>query len=509
MSASPIDHWPDASAPSTEARRRRLRFRVELVGSLLEQRDRRASSRAEVVRPGGLERSGRRGRSRRAARGRRPAARGSAPGRAARRPRRRRGRARRPRRRRTAVRSARGCASAAVVVVGDGGARQRSSPPALLERPRRARGGAPRARPAAGRRRRLAQQRVPEAEALVASVTDDLARRPPRAAPRGPRSGPMPRPRSASSPSSARPATASSRSRRARQDSLSRSDPQQQRVAQASAAARRGRRPRRRAAPRRTAGCPRCARRAAPATRVLGRVAEDVGELVGELVTVEALELDPRGAAGRLELGEQRPQRVAAVQLVGAIGGDDEHPLAAQVARQVDEERPGRAVGPVQVLDPEKQRARPRRGGEQREERVEEASLRLLASVRSASADGSPSSGCEPGELARADSVSRSKTGSSAGRGAASRPRALRTEARRRRARCTRRRATRAPASARRSSSSRSSRVLPTPGLAGDEHERRTPRRRPSVLARAPPARLAPDEACGADPRAHRSSIAA
>ena len=51
-----------------------------------------------------------------------------------------------------------------------------------------------------------------------------------------------------------------------------------------------------------------------------GGVAEDVAELVGELGAVEAVELDAHRARGALELAQQGPQRVAAVQLVGAIG---------------------------------------------------------------------------------------------------------------------------------------------------------------------------------------------
>ena len=72
---------------------------------------------------------------------------------------------------------------------------------------------------------------------------------------------------------------------------------------------------------------------------------------LGELLARERRELDPARAVGPLELGEQRPQRVAAVQLVGAVGADDEHALAAEAARQEGEEGARRAVGPVEVLD--------------------------------------------------------------------------------------------------------------------------------------------------------------
>ena len=87
-----------------------------------------------------------------------------------------------------------------------------------------------------------------------------------------------------------------------------------------------------------------------------------------------------RGAA--LELGQQRAQRVAAVQLVGAVGGDDEHALGAQAAGQEGEEGARRAVGPVQVLD-RQQRPAPRAPSRSSsvEQRLEEARLRRRVAV--------------------------------------------------------------------------------------------------------------------------------
>ena len=54
-------------------------------------------------------------------------------------------------------------------------------------------------------------------------------------------------------------------------------------------------------------------------------------------------------------LGEQRTQRVAAVQLVRPVGRHHQHALAAQGRGQVDQERARGAVGPVQVLDRQQQ----------------------------------------------------------------------------------------------------------------------------------------------------------
>ena len=80
-----------------------------------------------------------------------------------------------------------------------------------------------------------------------------------------------------------------------------------------------------------------------------------------------------RGIA--LELGEQRAQRVAAVQLVGAVGRDDEDALVPQAAREEDEECPGRAIGPVDVLEHERERPLAAELLEQREQRLEQARL--------------------------------------------------------------------------------------------------------------------------------------
>ena len=111
------------------------------------------------------------------------------------------------------------------------------------------------------------------------------------------------------------------------------------------------------------------------------RRAEDVLELLGQLVAVEAPQLDPPGAGRALELGEQRPQRVAAVQLVGAVGEDDEDGLAAEAAGEEGEERARRAVGPVDVLEREDDRTVLAEALEQREERLEEPALGRAALV--------------------------------------------------------------------------------------------------------------------------------
>ena len=115
----------------------------------------------------------------------------------------------------------------------------------------------------------------------------------------------------------------------------------------------------------------------------IGRRAEDVLEQVGELVVREARQLDAARAGVALELGQQRAQRVAAVQLVGAVGRDHEHALGPQAAGEEDEEGARRAVGPVDVLEHERERLLAAEVVEQREQRLEQPrlALRRLAAV--------------------------------------------------------------------------------------------------------------------------------
>lgn len=85
--------------------------------------------------------------------------------------------------------------------------------------------------------------------------------------------------------------------------------------------------------------------------------AQDAGQLGGHLLAAEPVQLQPVHGALALQLGEEGAQRVAAVQVVGAVGGQDQHPGPVQGADQVAEQFPGGAVGPVQVLDRQHQGA--------------------------------------------------------------------------------------------------------------------------------------------------------
>lgn len=77
---------------------------------------------------------------------------------------------------------------------------------------------------------------------------------------------------------------------------------------------------------------------------------EDPGYLTADLVPVEAAEFDPADRAQPVEFGEQGAQRVAAVDVVGAVGGEDDQAAGAQGAEEVGQQVAGGGVGPVDVL---------------------------------------------------------------------------------------------------------------------------------------------------------------
>ena len=101
----------------------------------------------------------------------------------------------------------------------------------------------------------------------------------------------------------------------------------------------------------------------------------DALELFRQLAEVEAVEREPVDARGALELGQQRAQGMAPVQLVGAIGDDEAERLLARAAHEEGDEVARRAVGPVQVLDREQHRAGAPETLEQREQRLEQPAL--------------------------------------------------------------------------------------------------------------------------------------
>ena len=132
-------------------------------------------------------------------------------------------------------------------------------------------------------------------------------------------------------------------------------------------------------------------------------VAGDRAELLGRLAPVERREGEPLDAAGPFELGQERQQRVAAMELVGAVGEQEHHRDIAEVPDEEPEQVAGRAVGPVQVLDDEHDRRPRRQPLEDSEQQLEQAALaRAIAQAASGAATGTgdgPEVGDQPGQL--------------------------------------------------------------------------------------------------------------
>jgi hypothetical protein len=90
---------------------------------------------------------------------------------------------------------------------------------------------------------------------------------------------------------------------------------------------------------------------------------------------------------------------VAAVKLVRPVRRDDNDPLVAQARRQERKKRAGRAVGPVDVLQPEDRAVVLAQAFQKGEQRVEEAALCLALAVLVAFAPGGPQLRGDPREL--------------------------------------------------------------------------------------------------------------
>ena len=78
------------------------------------------------------------------------------------------------------------------------------------------------------------------------------------------------------------------------------------------------------------------------------------------------------------ELGERLRERVPARELHVAVGADEEQAHARELARDELEQAQRSLVGPVQVVEHEHERLRPRGALQEGGERVEEAEARLL-----------------------------------------------------------------------------------------------------------------------------------
>jgi len=99
---------------------------------------------------------------------------------------------------------------------------------------------------------------------------------------------------------------------------------------------------------------------------------EDRAQLGGDLPGLEPAQLHVLHRAEPLPAGDQRPQRVTPVQLVGAVGGQQHDPDAAQRPDQERDQLPGGLVGPVQVLQDKQQRPPGAEPAQQPQDQLEE-----------------------------------------------------------------------------------------------------------------------------------------
>jgi hypothetical protein len=90
--------------------------------------------------------------------------------------------------------------------------------------------------------------------------------------------------------------------------------------------------------------------------RSVGAPPDDALRLVADLIARERCQVDPLHAARGEQLCEERSQRMAAVQLVAAVGDDEQQTLVAHAARQEEQQVPRGAIGPMQVLDHDRER---------------------------------------------------------------------------------------------------------------------------------------------------------
>ena len=98
-------------------------------------------------------------------------------------------------------------------------------------------------------------------------------------------------------------------------------------------------------------------------------------ELLGDVRRGERTQVDPLCMRGPAEFGEQRPQRVIAIEIVGAVARDHEETLIVEVVGQERQQVARGAIGPMEVLEDQDDRSILREVLEEREEREEERRL--------------------------------------------------------------------------------------------------------------------------------------
>ena len=89
----------------------------------------------------------------------------------------------------------------------------------------------------------------------------------------------------------------------------------------------------------------------------IGRTCRDRRHDAGDAVSVQRLQVDTPGAGDPADLGERRPRRVTAVEIVAADGEHEQQPAACP-ARERHGEVLGRPARPVHVLQHQHHRTR-------------------------------------------------------------------------------------------------------------------------------------------------------
>ncbi len=125
--------------------------------------------------------------------------------------------------------------------------------------------------------------------------------------------------------------------------------------------------------------------------------AEDGRELGGDLTAVEPAQLDPLDRPVPLPAGEQRPQRMPPVQLVGPVGGHQQHPGLTQRPGQERDQVQRGLIGPVQVLDQEQHRLGRAQPVKQAEHHLQQLRLLHVLAVRRRAGAGAQV-GQQPGQ---------------------------------------------------------------------------------------------------------------
>ena len=139
-----------------------------------------------------------------------------------------------------------------------------------------------------------------------------------------------------------------------------------------------------------------------------GLPAEQRGELRGDRIGPEAVQLDPDGVRAAADVRPALPRRDGDQGRRAPAGQDEQH---ARVVDRVDEEAQQverRAVRPVQIVDDDEYRAFLRQARQELEHPVEQACARRLGESTGASASGPASSGTSSPSAARLPAAIRS-----------------------------------------------------------------------------------------------------